>query len=226
MLVLFDIDGTLVASDSAGRRSMEAAGRALFGAAFSCDGVSFLGSLDINLYDELCERHEVPEPRRRLEDFRSRYAEELRQSLTREEAIWQLPGAAALVDALAVIEGVTLGIVSGNFPETGWHKVTRAGFDADAFAVSAWGDDGEHRRELPPVALRRYADLTGEAIGAERVVVIGDTPRDVDCARFNGCRALAVGTGSSSLAELRAAGADRAVPDLSATPDLVRWILG
>jgi phosphoglycolate phosphatase-like HAD superfamily hydrolase len=57
------------------------------------------------------------------------------------------------------------------------------------------------------------------------VLIIGDTPYDVDCAAANGCRCLAVATGWSSAEELATAGADRVVSDLTGTSSIVDWVL-
>jgi phosphoglycolate phosphatase-like HAD superfamily hydrolase len=72
--------------------------------------------------------------------------------------------------------------------------------------------------------MRRYLEATGRAAPADRVVIIGDTPLDVDCAHHNGCRCLAVATGIHPPDELRAAGADLVVDDLSDVPGILRWL--
>jgi phosphoglycolate phosphatase-like HAD superfamily hydrolase len=72
--------------------------------------------------------------------------------------------------------------------------------------------------------MRRFAERTGGPIAGERVVIIGDTPHDVDCAHHSGARCLAVATGHFTEDQLREAGADLVVPTLADTEGLVRWI--
>ncbi len=120
---------------------------------------------------------------------------------------------------------LTLGVLTGNYPETGRLKLEAAGLDTAWFPVAAWGSDAASRRDLPPLAMRRHETLTGRRLEPGHVVVIGDTPHDVDCARASGCRSLAVATGPYRADDLVASGADLVVEDLSGTESLVKWIL-
>lgn len=225
MLVLFDIDGTLLSARGAGSRAMVAAGRELFGASFTTAGVTFAGSLDTLIWSQLCAINDVEDTRAHRDDFRARYASHLRRGLA-TGAARPLAGARELVDALETAARSTLGILSGNWPETGRLKLASSGLDPDRFPVSAWGDDGTHRAALVPAALTRYERHAGRGVPAERVVVVGDTPADVACARDNGCRSIAVATGGFARAELEASGPDLVVDDLRATSDLIDWIHG
>jgi phosphoglycolate phosphatase len=125
--------------------------------------------------------------------------------------------------------GVVLGLLTGNFPETGAIKLRACGIDPDRFSLQVWGDQSPHvppcRTHLPAVGMSRYRETHGE-IECGRVTVIGDTPHDVACALANGCRSLGVATGSFSSEELRRAGADHVVSDLSATQEIAAWLLG
>src|SRR5690606_6258445 len=83
------------------------------------------------------------------------------------------------------------------------------------FKVGAFAEDGQQRSDLVSAAMRKYERLTGAAMTPDRVILIGDTPRDIECARQSGCRVLAVATGHYSLASLRSDDPDAAV----ATPE-------
>ncbi len=129
-----------------------------------------------------------------------------------------------MIAALAADDTVTLGIVTGNYPETGQLKIASAGLADVAFEASAWGSDGATRRDLPRVAMERFTAASGRAITGAEVVVIGDTPHDIDCARANGCRVIAVGTGPAhGIGDLE--GADLLVDDLSDVDQIYRWIV-
>ncbi len=225
MLILFDIDGTLLVSRGAGMRCMEAAGEEVFGRRFGADGVDFGGGLDPVIFHALCARHGCVDGAERLAAFRAAYSRRLAAELLPGVAT-ALPGAGELVEALSAREDVAVGLLTGNWPDTGALKLQAAGLPLDRFVVNAWGDDAKRRPDLLPVALRRYAARHGRALPAERVVVVGDTPRDVEVAREHGSRALAVATGHHDTDRLAAAGADLVVSDLSGTHRLLDWLVG
>ena len=224
MLILFDIDGTLLRTQGAGRLAMADAGRELFGQGFTLDGVDIAGRLDPLIFADALAACELGEADDHQDTFRSVYGRCLETRFAQDATATLLPGVASLVGELTDRE-VTLGLLTGNYPETGRLKIAHAGLDPDVFSIGAWGCDGSHRRDLPPVALARYEASSGRSVSSGQVVIIGDTPHDVDCAAANGCRCLAVATGSYQTADLEAAGADRVVEDLSDTPSVLQWIL-
>lgn len=224
MLILFDIDGTLLLTERAGVHSMQDAGRELFGPSFSFDGIEFSGRLDTWIWSELARRNGIADAAGHHQRFRETYARHLHHRLATKPTARALPGVIALVQELARRDDLTLGLLTGNYPETGRLKISHAGIDPEVFAVAAWADDGPTRRDLPPVAMRRQGERTGRSIHPRDVVIIGDTPHDVDCARAHGCRSLAVGTGGCDLTMLRQCGADLTLPDLSDTARVVDWL--
>jgi len=223
MLVLFDIDGTLLSASGAGSRAMISAGRELFHETFTTEGVTFAGGIDALIWRRLCEVNGVDDTLANHDAFRTRYASHLERGLKIGGA-QLLPGAADLVDALEGDGRGTLGILSGNWPETGRMKLAAGGLDPARFPVSAWGDDGHRRSALVPAALDRYERHAGSRLDSEAVVIIGDTPSDIACARENGCRSLAVATGGFDRHALSEAGADLVVDDLRGTEELFGWI--
>jgi phosphoglycolate phosphatase len=133
-----------------------------------------------------------------------------------------------LLQCLRPAVGVRVGLLTGNFEETGSLKLSACGIDPAQFALAVWGDhspnDPPDRADLPPLAMHRYRALVGRAIEPRHVTIIGDTPHDVRCARIHGCRSLGVATGRYSVNALLEAGADAAVADLSDTPALLAWL--
>jgi phosphoglycolate phosphatase-like HAD superfamily hydrolase len=225
VLLLFDIDGTLLLTERAGVQAMQAAGRALYGERFSLEKVDLAGRLDPHIWRDGLAQIGL-EPSEELHaSFQSAYERALEERLRARPTARALPGVLALLEHLRGLDDTTLGLVTGNYAATGSLKLRAAGIDPAWFPVAAWGGDGAHRRELPPVAMRRFAERAGRAIAAEHVVVIGDTPSDVDCARANGCRGVAVATGPSfSSAELRAHEPDLLLEDLSDSATLLTWL--
>jgi phosphoglycolate phosphatase len=235
MLVLFDIDGTLITSrsevkdggsrDGIGTASFIEAGRNLYGSAFTLEGVEIAGRLDSLIWRDAAARNGIGNHEAEHDQMRAEYARVLRARLDAGASVRLLPGARELVDEFACVQSVTLGLLTGNYPETGRMKLEAAGLDTSVFKVGAWGCDGESRRALTPVAMRAYRHQSGRALEPNQVLIIGDTPHDVDCAKAHGCRALAVGTGAFGVDELRQAGADLALPDLADTCRIVEWTL-
>jgi phosphoglycolate phosphatase-like HAD superfamily hydrolase len=226
MLVLFDIDGTLLLSHGASLRCYRLAAAELFGRELLAEGMRTAGGLDPLIWRAFCGLNGIPphEAEARHDTFRAAYARILERELSAGGVAYALPGVPALLDALAARDDVTLGLLTGNYPETGRLKLEAAGLPSARFPVAAWGVDGGHRRDLVPVALARCNEAVGRAPSPEQVVIIGDTPHDVDCALAHGCRAVGVATGGFDAIELRAAGAHHVVPDLSDTEALLAWL--
>lgn len=229
MLILFDIDATLLTTGGAGITAMGHAGRDLFGGHFNERSVEYAGRLDPLIIADLLAAHALEPTSDAMARFRAAYHAHLGVLLSASGVAEPCPGVIDLLDALAGAEGVTLGLLTGNFPETGALKLRAGGIDPDRFAVSAWGCDSPldppAREHLPPVAMERYRVLHEREIAGDRVTIIGDTPHDVSCGKAHGCRVLAVATGMFPVEALDAAGADRAVRTLEDTAEIARWLL-
>jgi phosphoglycolate phosphatase-like HAD superfamily hydrolase len=228
MLVLFDIDLTLVRASGVGIACMERAGQRLFGPGFSREGLDFGGQLDPVLISIMLARAGVATTPTHLAAVRDAYAEEFRAALANGTRVERLGGGLELFESLSAMHGsVTTGLLTGNFEPTGRLKLTAAGYEPDRFAVRVWGDDSPHpepkREHLTLVAIDRCRGL-GRAVEPTEVVIIGDTVHDIACGLAHGCRVLAVATGRTSAAELAAAGATRVVESLTDTEELTRWI--
>jgi phosphoglycolate phosphatase len=210
-LLLFDIDGTLIIGYGAGTRAMTRAGRAICGDAFSLEGMRIGGSLDPLIYSEAARRMGIEDPDPMHDAFRQRYLEELRIELvTAERKPEVLPGIQALLSLLRARTDVVLGLVTGNYRRAVPLKFEAVGLERAMFPVGAFGDDGPSRAELVRLALAQGP----QRVAPEHTIVIGDTPRDIECARANGCVCLAVATGTHTQLELERAHAHRVVPDL------------
>lgn len=229
MLVLFDIDATLISTSRAGIDALEQAGRDLHGESFSSRGVEFAGRLDpLIIRDMLLANGLDPTPQR-CAQLRAGYRTQLpARLLDPARRCTCLPGVPELVTALESRSDVTIGLLTGNFEDTGSIKLRACGLEPLRFRVRVWGDDSPHdppsRDHLPAVALERCARLRGAPVDARRALIIGDTPHDVRCARAAGMRSLAVATGHHDVAALSVTGADRVVSDLSNTAEILSWI--
>jgi phosphoglycolate phosphatase-like HAD superfamily hydrolase len=228
MLVFFDIDATLITTGGVGVKAMIDAGRDLYGPGFTADGVPFAGRLDPLILVDLLRLNGQEASRSKLDQFRAVYGKRLPGRLVPGVGR-ALPGVMDLLTSLERAEALTLGLLTGNFAETGTMKLTACGIDANRFTIRVWGDESPHdppaRDHLPGIGLERYRRLCGREVDPRHVVVIGDTPHDVACARAHGCRSIGVATGSFTIDALAASGADLAVPNLADTGAIRQWIL-
>ena len=221
-VILFDIDGTLVLTGGAGGRAMTRAFEELFAVPDAFGGIPMPGRTDSWILSDAAAAHGIsPEA---LPRFRSVYLTLLATELEHPgPGKGVLPGVRPLLDALVVRDDVYLALLTGNYEEAA--RVKLEYFDLwRYFACGAFGDDAPNRNGLLPKALGRIRECGGPAVAPADVVVIGDTPLDIECAAAAGARSIAVATGGYGVEALRAAGADVVVADLSDTAGMMRAI--
>jgi phosphoglycolate phosphatase len=227
-LVLFDIDGTILLTAGAGRRAIMAALAEDGAPASAFEGVRFDGKTDPQIVTELLAAAGQSEPREspRVRALCQRYvgylARELERPTTRTTI---MPGVHDLLDRLEAEPGVVLGLLTGNLAEGAALKLRSGGIAPERFRVGAYGSDAGHRPELPLIAARRASPIFGRVPRGDEVVIIGDTPADIACGAGIEARAVAVATGSFSLADLAACGPHAVFEDLRDTEAVLRAIL-
>lgn len=224
-LVLFDIDGTILRSNGAGRRAMLAALRDVFGTPGSEDH-RYDGKTDPQIVREAMrlEGHHDAHIDERMDALMTLYLARLEDELQNVATLVH-PGIFELLAALERRDDTILGLLTGNLREGAYAKLRAAGIDPDRFRVGAFGSDHEHRPELPAVARQRAEEELGVTLAGEDLVVIGDTPADIECGRSLGVRAIGVATGSYTVDELMRCGAYAAFETLADTDRVVRTII-
>lgn len=226
-LVLFDIDGTLITSRGAGRRAMRTALERVFGAAGGIDEYDLRGRTDTRIVHDVMGAlgWEPARVKERLDDFFEAYLGGLTSEIGDGRHVVTLPGVSAVVARLAQSPEALLGLVTGNIEEGARIKLLPTGL-WPLFRVGAYGSDHMDRRRLPSLAARRAQALVGYPFAATDVVVIGDTPHDIDCARAFGAVAVAVTTGQYTRAELLADRPDHLFDDLADVDKVLAAVLG
>ena len=201
-LVLFDIDGTILRSNGAGRRAMIAALREIFGGT-GPENHRYDGKTDPQIVREVMriEGHRDAHIDERMDALMTLYLTHLGRELVEANTV-VYPGIRELLDALEARDDTVLGLLTGNLREGAHAKLRAAGIDPGRFRIGAFGSDHEHRPELPAVARQRAQAELGIDLEGEHLVIIGDTPADIECGRALGVRAIGVATGSYSVAEL------------------------
>src|SRR5260370_25705383 len=224
-LILFDIDGTLLWTDGAGRRAIHRALLDEMGTAGPIDGYRFDGKTDPQIVRELLELAGHPDARSetRVTAVCTRYVDLRPAELAKPTQITKLyPGIRELLAALEPHEAAgraVVGLLTGNVEHGAALKLRSAGLDPARFVVGAFGSDSHRRSDLPSIAAERAGRKTGgdHRFGGADLVIVGDTPDDVACGRPMGARTVAVGTGVYDVAALRAAGATHVFQDLTDT---------
>lgn len=222
-LVLFDIDGTLVLTGGAGLRAMTRACEDIVGHADALDGIPVSGRTDWIILQDTVTRLGRELDRSLFDRLRERYVAYLREEIRHPGTGYNgaLPGVSDLLEALHPRDDVHLGLLTGNFVEGARIKLERFGLWR-YFRCGAFGDDAPDRNALVPVAVDRAAACGIPSLPASDVIVVGDTPHDVACAKAAGATAVGVATGGYTAGELRACGADIVFESLRDTPGVVR----
>lgn len=229
ILLLFDIDGTLMKSGGAGMRAMFHVGDELFGKHFNWEGIEAGGHLDPLIFAEAAVNNGLdddPGHHQRFHDaYIKRLAHEFEQSL---HLIETMPGVHEILQLLHERQtrqnDIVMGLLTGNYTKAVPIKLKSIGVDMNWFDITAFGDEAPSRPDLVAVAMNKYQAMTGHSAHPHGVIVIGDTPRDIACAHAHGARVLAVGTGGYDLKQLEACHADAVAEDLSNPGPLLAMI--
>ena len=226
-LVLFDIDGTLLNSGGVGRASMQVALTEIFGSPGN-PTYRYDGKTDKQIVRDTMRRegHSDEHIDSQMTVLIDRYLGGLKERIeSRKFDVRPLPGVLEILDALESRDDIVLGLLTGNVEAGARAKLSAAGIDPDRFRVNAFGSDHEHRPQLPAIAQRRFGETLGHAVAGEKVIVIGDTPADIECGRELGARAIGVASGHYSVADLEKHSPYAVFPSLADTGKVLATIL-
>ncbi len=229
-VLLWDIDGTLVRSARAGafKDYTIPVLESVFGTAGRLREMTVSGMTDWQIVLEALspEGFTSEQVRERVLELRERYVAELERvsSLPHDEPLFQLlPGVREVLEAAREHPRYVSALLTGNVEPAARLKMRLVGLSEFFTLPGAFGDDSHDRRDLPAIALRRVSRRLGIKLVPSQLIVIGDTPNDIDCARHFGARAVGVGTGRINNVEtLRPHNPDVLLPDLSDTAAVMR----
>ncbi|MBC7843325.1 MAG: HAD family hydrolase [Gemmatimonadaceae bacterium] len=204
VLVLFDIDGTLLLAHGAGRRAVHRAMVDVFGVT-GPELHPFDGKTDPQIVRELGALAGVTEDviHERMSPALDRYFGYLEADITGSpHAVELLPGVHDLLDALEARHDVMLGLLTGNIESGASLKLRAVNIAPERFVVGAYGSDAPVRPALPAIAQSRATRHLGAHLPGSRIVIVGDTPHDLTCGNEIGARAIGVETGRFRAADL------------------------
>jgi phosphoglycolate phosphatase len=220
-ILLFDIDGTLIDTGGAGGQSFLEA----FGDEFDVPSpkpVPMSGRTDFGILAQLLEVNGIAPDPKAIERLRNLYFEKLRARLPVSNGR-VLPGVPLLLQRLDIHGMFTLGLLTGNMPESAMMKLEHYGL-AKHFSWGIYGDRHPDRNALGRFAMFPIRQRFGKEVSRHELVVIGDTPLDIACAREIGCRVLCVATGAFDMPALEPHSPDRLLPDLTQTESIIDWL--
>jgi phosphoglycolate phosphatase len=226
LLVLWDIDHTLVDTGGVGREIYQEAFERVIGQPMK-QQANVSGRTEPDIFRDTLALHDLEPSEGSLEHFADAMAAgySAKMPLMRQRG-HALPGAAGALAALDHVPGIVQSVLTGNFKPVAITKLVTFGLDTHIdFEVGAYGSDDSVRAKLVDVARSRAAAKHHTEFGGKATALIGDTPSDVAAGRDAGAFVVAVASGRSSEDELRAAGAEVVLPDLTDTDALVQAVL-
>lgn len=220
--ILFDIDGTLLRIRQGFMpRLIDVLLRKLGRDSFEVGPTSYAGRTDRDIFTQLLEANNICTSN--FDTLRQTYVQTLDEMLAPDD-LETLPGAAEAAAWCRENSSAT-GLLTGNFREAAFTKLSRAGLNR-YFETGAFGGDHFDRNELPEVAWHIGRQLVGDNLRPEDMVIIGDTPRDIACAQHFGCKSVAVTTGPFGREALRPHNPDLILDSLESPQDWLGRLLG
>lgn len=221
-ILLFDIDGTLIHSGGSGMHGMTLAFEELYGVPNAFAGIPVSGRTDNLILQDAFANAGLPWQEHEMKRYQERYFIHLAEDMQKPRPHRRMmPGFPELLDRLHALPHLHLGLLTGNWKKAA--EIKLAHFDLwKYFDFGAFSDDESDRNKLVPHALHRVKAKYGFVPNNHEVCVIGDTPRDVACARPHGAMAIAVATGEYNLEQLRAAEPDFLFEDFSHNEEFIQ----
>jgi phosphoglycolate phosphatase-like HAD superfamily hydrolase len=214
LVILFDVDGTLVLTGGAGRRAMRRAFAEVYGDALYLEAMDFRGMTDQRILREAIEGSGGVVSDGAVDALLERYLVLLADELERSSGYTVMPGVMEIVTALEAAPAVALGIGTGNVRRGAELKLARCGLDR-RLGFGGFGCDAVERADLLRRGFERGASRLGVGYDDCERLVVGDTPLDVHAAKAVGARTVAVCTGGHTPSDLRGAGAEVVLEDLA-----------
>lgn len=225
-LVLFDIDGTLLDTQGAGRRGFQAALLDVFHTTGPIDSYRFCGRTDPEIARYLLTAAGISEDRLMADLPRlwDQYLANLEIELANRPARL-CPGVRTLIERIESDgDRTVLGLLTGNIEPGARLKIEGSGIGYSRFQLGAFGSDHEIRDQLPAVAVARAEARMGHHFEGKSIVIVGDTPADIACGAQLGARSIAVATGLFTEEQLAGCGPDFLFVTLEDTEAVMRAI--
>jgi len=222
--ILFDIDGTILDCNKAGKISLIKATKDIFGTIGKMEHINFQGKTDPYILNESLKHMGFDKStiEEKTELLKEKYFEYLSNTIfTHPVTIY--PGIEDIIKELSADKNIILGLLTGNFEKSAGIKISR--FDLNKyFKMGVYGESSHNRDDLPPVAKKLLFEKFNIDIPFNKMVIIGDTIYDIQCAKKSDAISIAVGTGWVDKEELLSKKPDYFFDDLSDTKAFLKLI--
>lgn len=222
-LFLFDIDGTLITSGGAGEAALIRAMKTRFGVDEDFGKMVLAGSTDALIARSLLEKHGLAATAENMAALLDSYLHHLAECMPSHSGR-VLPGMLPVLDALKAHPDAVLALLTGNLVRGAEIKLRHYGV-WDYFEFGAFADDHHDRNELGKFASARAVEKHGGSFPPDRIFVIGDTPKDIECGRAIGAKTVAIATGIHTRQQLAAHTPDFLFDDFSDTEAVLDVLL-
>lgn len=211
-VLLFDIDGTLISAGGAGTRSLNKAFEKVLGIKETFKNFEMAGKTDIQIIKEGLKLLRIEPITLLIKELIKKYLEFLQIEIYNNSKHIK-PGVLEFIQFITENFGYPMGLLTGNLEPGARIKLEPFGLNS-YFPFGAFGSDHENRNHLLPIALERFSTKFRVKIDFHQCIVIGDTPRDVACAKPYGAKVIAVATGTYNVRDLAKTEADIVVETL------------
>lgn len=220
-LILFDIDGTLIDSGGAGVRALDLAMKDIFAVENAFQGISMAGKTDTQIIREGLTRHAIPADGN-IDIVIHAYLGYLSKEIQNDRKHVK-PGIYEILTELRELGNLATGLLTGNLERGARIKLAPFRLN-EYFPSGAFGNDNEDRNNLLPIAVKRFEQLSRKDIKISECILVGDTPRDIECAHVHGAICIAVATGPYPYHSLLEAGADYVAEDLTNSQAVLQFL--
>jgi len=221
-LLLFDIDGTLLSAQGVPKKVFMQILHRRFPEYAHGSSLNFSGMTDPQIAMNILKMNhsQHSDNRQLIQDLLNDFLDELSLHITSRNPPRIYPGVIELLETCRYRRGCFLGLVTGNMQRGAYIKLSACGLQ-NYFPVGAFGSDSPDRNQLPPIATQRAEAFYGRQFKKEDIWIIGDSIYDVRCARVNNLHCLAVCTGLTEAAILKAEHPDAIVSDFRDTQKIM-----
>ncbi len=223
--VLFDIDGTILKCNGAGKQSLLEATEQIFNTTGNMQQLNFQGKTDMWILHQSLLQFGISEKdiQHNIEKLKKTYFNLLKSNLQNSNA-HLLKGIKEIIETMHNQPKIKLGLLTGNFETSAFIKIGYFNLQ-DYFQFGAFGDDSEDRNNLPEVARQKFKSITRDEIDFSDIVIIGDTIHDIACAQHVNAKSIAVATGWTPKQKLENHKPDLCLDDLSNIDKIINFIL-
>lgn len=221
-LILFDIDGTLISTGGAGTRSLDKAFEEVLGIKQAFKNFEMAGKTDIQIIKEGLLRCNIAPSKPLVTQIIRSYLKNLEIEINNNSKHLK-PGVAEVINLIHRELKYPMGLLTGNLETGARIKLEPFGLNP-ILPFGAFGSDHEDRRALLPVAIYRFTRIAKQRIDFSQCVIVGDTPRDVACAKPYGAKVVAVATGPYSVDELIRTDADLVVENMTEIDKIIDFL--